>query len=161
MRSDMLKKVQSAGSGTQSRPPSALGKLPAAETGTSSLQNDPDSPSTVENHETAGCCKGTDRASSKTGCTETHRGNIFVGAVILFIRIYQKTLSPLLPECCRFEPTCSRYAVEAFQVHGFWKGMALTVWRLMRCQPFSRGGYDPVPPRRHHEAAGKSTSSRR
>ena len=74
------------------------------------------------------------------------RCGIFAGALILLIRLYQKTLSPLLPECCRFYPTCSRYAVEALQTHGFIKGTALTVWRLMRCQPFCRGGYDPVPP---------------
>ena len=87
-------------------------------------------------------------AGSAPGGESAPRGScgIFAGALILLIRLYQKTISPLLPECCRFYPTCSRYAVEALQTHGFIKGTALAVWRLMRCQPFCRGGYDPVPP---------------
>ncbi|MDD3886081.1 MAG: membrane protein insertion efficiency factor YidD [Victivallaceae bacterium] len=68
--------------------------------------------------------------------------------LIFFVCIYRKTVSPLLPQCCRFEPTCSSYAVEALRVHGFWKGATLTMWRLLRCQPFCRGGYDPVPSRK-------------
>jgi len=62
------------------------------------------------------------------------------------IRVYQWTLSPLLGGQCRFEPTCSRYAEEAFRTHGLLRGAWLTVRRLVRCQPFCRGGYDPVPP---------------
>ena len=62
---------------------------------------------------------------------------------------YQKGISPLKPPCCRFTPTCSEYAKEAFRVHGVLKGGILTVWRVMRCHPFYRGTlYDPVPPRR-------------
>ncbi len=64
------------------------------------------------------------------------------------IRVYQWTISPWLPNCCRFEPTCSHYAVEALRVHGFWRGSWLTCRRLLRCQPFCRGGVDPVPPRK-------------
>ena len=66
-------------------------------------------------------------------------------AVIALIRVYQYCISPLLPSMCRFTPTCSRYAIEALQRHGTARGLALTVWRVLRCQPFSRGGYDPVP----------------
>lgn len=65
---------------------------------------------------------------------------------VLPIRIYQKTLSPLLPPACRFEPHCSQYAIEAIMRHGIIKGGILTTWRILRCQPFSAGGYDPVPP---------------
>jgi putative membrane protein insertion efficiency factor len=61
------------------------------------------------------------------------------------IRLYQLTLSPLLPSACRFTPTCSRYGYEAFQRHGFLKGFWLTVKRIGRCHPFHPGGYDPVP----------------
>ncbi|WP_419646642.1 membrane protein insertion efficiency factor YidD [Victivallis vadensis] len=68
--------------------------------------------------------------------------------LIAIIRVYQWTISPLLPNCCRFEPTCSCYAVEALRIHGFWRGAGLTIWRLLRCQPFCRGGLDPVPPPR-------------
>jgi len=66
----------------------------------------------------------------------------------LLIRFYQKALSPLIPSCCRFTPSCSQYALEAYRRHGFWRGTLLTTWRLMRCQPFCRGGWDPVPPAR-------------
>ncbi len=62
------------------------------------------------------------------------------------IRLYQKLLSPLKRQpTCRFRPTCSSYAIQAFQKRGFFIGMILTVWRILRCQPFSAGGYDPVP----------------
>ncbi|MDD4182061.1 MAG: membrane protein insertion efficiency factor YidD [Victivallaceae bacterium] len=68
-----------------------------------------------------------------------------VGLSIIMIKGYQLSIARCLPGCCRFAPTCSHYALEAFQVHGFFKGLALTVWRLLRCQPFSKGGFDPVP----------------
>ena len=57
-------------------------------------------------------------------------------------------VSPYLPDSCRFTPTCSRYGEEAFRVHGFWRGGWLTLLRVLRCQPFCRGGYDPVPPKK-------------
>ncbi|MBO7327391.1 MAG: membrane protein insertion efficiency factor YidD [Lentisphaeria bacterium] len=66
-------------------------------------------------------------------------------AAIALIRVYQKTISPWLPCCCRFEPSCSHYGVDAFRKRGFLAGSVLTIWRVMRCQPFCRGGYDPVP----------------
>lgn len=68
---------------------------------------------------------------------------------ILLIRFYQKFISPLKGSpCCRFYPTCSAYALEAFMNRGFFVGFGLTVWRILRCNPFCRGGYDPVPPKR-------------
>ena len=65
--------------------------------------------------------------------------------MIWLIRLYKKYISPLKPPCCRFTPTCSAYAIEAFQKRGFFAGFILMCWRLLRCNPFSRGGYDPVP----------------
>lgn len=62
---------------------------------------------------------------------------------------YKHAISPYLPSACRFEPTCSVYAGDAIRTHGPLKGAALAAWRLARCQPFSRGGYDPVPPPKH------------
>lgn len=65
------------------------------------------------------------------------------------IRGYQRYLSPLKPPVCRFTPTCSHYARDAFRIHGFWKGLGLTIWRLLRCQPFYNGNLvDPVPPKK-------------
>ena len=66
--------------------------------------------------------------------------------MILAIRFYQIVLSPWKVHChCRYIPTCSAYAIEALQKHGIFKGTALAVWRILRCNPFSKGGFDPVP----------------
>ena len=62
------------------------------------------------------------------------------------IRFYQKCISPMLGKNCRFYPTCSAYMYNAIEVHGTLKGFWLGIKRLLRCQPFCRGGYDPVPP---------------
>lgn len=83
---------------------------------------------------------------------------------LVLIAAYQKALSPLKRPCCRFYPTCSTYAREALQRHGFWRGGWLAIRRLLRCHPLHRGPlYDPVPdphpapaprlvPRNPHEA---------
>ena len=65
---------------------------------------------------------------------------------IWLIRFYQKALSPLKRNpTCRFTPTCSAYALDAYKKRGFFVGTYLTVWRILRCNPYSAGGYDPVP----------------
>ena len=64
------------------------------------------------------------------------------------IRFYQRFISPLIPPRCKYYPSCSQYAVEAIHVHGPLRGLGLAVWRLLRCNPLSDGGLDPVPPRR-------------
>ncbi len=68
------------------------------------------------------------------------------------IQLYRRYISPQLPPLCRYEPSCSRYALEALEVHGPLAGLALTAWRLCRCQPFGGRGFDPVPPRRSGKA---------
>jgi putative membrane protein insertion efficiency factor len=73
-----------------------------------------------------------------------------VALLLLPLRLYQWLVSPLFPPACRFEPTCSHYAVEALKVHGPWRGLGLAARRLLRCHPFTSlggsSGYDPVPP---------------
>ena len=65
--------------------------------------------------------------------------------LIFIIKLYQKFLSPLKSTRCPYYPCCSQYGLEAIQKHGAIKGSALAAWRIMRCNPFSKGGYDPVP----------------
>ena len=68
--------------------------------------------------------------------------------LIWLIRFYQKNISPRKISCCRFTPTCSAYAIEAIQKRGILVGMALSIWRILRCNPLCKGGYDPVPEKR-------------
>ncbi len=65
--------------------------------------------------------------------------------LIGLIRLYQRTISARTPPACRFSPTCSAYAIEALERHGVVLGTGLALWRILRCNPFCRGGYDPVP----------------
>ena len=66
--------------------------------------------------------------------------------MIRMIRFYQKYLSPLKDRThCVYTPTCSQYAIEALEKYGAFKGSLLAIWRILRCNPFSKGGYDPVP----------------
>ena len=60
------------------------------------------------------------------------------------IKFYQKAISPMLPNSCRFHPSCSQYTVLAIQKHGVLRGILMGSWRIMRCNPFSKGGFDPV-----------------
>ncbi|WP_038038466.1 membrane protein insertion efficiency factor YidD [Thermorudis peleae] len=65
--------------------------------------------------------------------------------VLVLIRFYQRWISPGLPAACRYTPTCSEYSYQAIAKYGIIKGGMLAVWRIIRCNPFTRGGYDPVP----------------
>jgi len=65
--------------------------------------------------------------------------------MLSLIRVYKKWVSPMLGERCRFYPSCSEYAYEAIEKYGLLKGVALGAYRLLRCNPFCKGGYDPVP----------------
>lgn len=66
-------------------------------------------------------------------------------ALLGIIRFYQRRISPNTPPACRFQPTCSQYAYTAIERFGAFKGGGLAIWRLLRCNPFCKGGYDPVP----------------
>ncbi|MFU0804912.1 MAG: membrane protein insertion efficiency factor YidD [Pseudoclavibacter caeni] len=72
--------------------------------------------------------------------------------MVLLLRGYRRFISPLYGDVCRFYPTCSAYAQEAYERRGFVVGTGLTVWRLLRCQPFNAGGVDPVPEPHRHRA---------
>lgn len=65
--------------------------------------------------------------------------------ILYLIRFYQNNISPYKGTKCPYIPTCSAYGIEAVQTHGAIVGSVLTVWRILRCNPFSKGGYDPVP----------------
>lgn len=68
------------------------------------------------------------------------------------IRTYQVTLSPRFSHgSCRYVPTCSQYALEAVEIHGVFKGSLLAIRRILRCNPFFKGGYDPVPPKKEKQ----------
>ncbi len=71
------------------------------------------------------------------------------------LRFYRRRISPLFPPMCRYYPTCSQYAIEAIEVHGAFKGSLLAIKRLLKCNPLSPGGVDPVPPKKHSRSEDK------
>ncbi|WP_265332388.1 membrane protein insertion efficiency factor YidD [Zhaonella formicivorans] len=66
-----------------------------------------------------------------------------VNILIYILKSYQKIISPLLPGSCRYYPSCSQYTIEVLQKYGLYKGLVKAIWRILRCNPFSAGGYDP------------------
>jgi len=81
------------------------------------------------------------KAVSRCAC---HRAPKMRFILISLLKFYKAVISPWLPPSCRFEPTCSDYAREAIERYGAIKGTGMAIWRLLRCQPFCAGGYDPV-----------------
>jgi putative membrane protein insertion efficiency factor len=91
--------------------------------------------------------------SSPAGTTARETGaswpaRLSRAVVMAPIVVYQRVISPAIPRRCKYEPTCSRYAVEAIQRCGILRGLVLAGWRLLRCNPWSHGGYDPVEAQR-------------
>jgi len=84
--------------------------------------------------------------ASTPGASPPARGPARVARAIVLapIMVYQRVVSPAIPRRCKYEPTCSRYAVEAIRDYGILRGLVLAGWRLLRCNPWSYGGYDPV-----------------
>jgi hypothetical protein len=91
---------------------------------------------------------------------ETPRPGPVAWLLLRAVRFYQVWISPVLPPSCRFEPSCSAYAVEALTVHGALRGTWLTVRRLLRCGPWHPGGWDPVPPGRRAPAGSSAQRTR-
>lgn len=85
--------------------------------------------------------------------------NPFRSAVVAPIRAYQRVISPALPRSCKYEPTCSHYAVEAVRTQGVVRGLVLATWRILRCNPWSHGGYDPVSAQRLFRSRRSSPDS--
>lgn len=89
-----------------------------------------------------GCCAVADAPTTPPGAARAGpAGRLLAAAVVL----YQQLISPLLPASCRYYPTCSQYAREAILLHGVKRGTRLALRRILRCHPWRRGGYDPVP----------------
>jgi len=76
--------------------------------------------------------------------------------VLLPLHFYRRFISPWTPATCRFSPTCSQYGIDAVRTHGILRGGAMTIWRVLRCNPLGRGGQDPVPPGRGGRSATES-----
>jgi uncharacterized protein len=76
---------------------------------------------------------------------EKRARNLLIFPFLLCIRLYKVIISPWLPPTCRFTPTCSQYAEKALKEYGLFYGLFLSIYRILRCQPFSKGGFDPVP----------------
>jgi putative membrane protein insertion efficiency factor len=99
--------------------------------------------------------RGVEVDRSAVGPVRPPRGARISRALILGpIRFYQRFVSPLFPPVCRFYPCCSDYAVEAVKQHGVGRGLGLAARRLLRCHPFHRGGFDPVPTERRRREDG-------
>lgn len=150
MRCGMRQKIQPFSSQTQPGPKVVFRVLPLAQTAFCAKDPyDTDSPPSAGALQAPGCNAGVGEVVGKRKSVVSRSGGVAAGVLIGLIKLYQYLISPWLPMCCRFEPTCSVYAIEALRVHGCLRGTSLTVWRVLRCQPFCRGGYDPVPPKRH------------
>jgi len=101
-------------------------------------------PASAEERPDHGLCKVGCRGRTSARRSAPREGKMKEIATWLLLG-YKRLISPLLPASCRFVPTCSEYAAEAVARHGLLRGSVMAAWRLLRCNPFSRGGYDPVP----------------
>ncbi|HEY7934153.1 MAG TPA: membrane protein insertion efficiency factor YidD [Solirubrobacteraceae bacterium] len=92
------------------------------------------------------------QVASQTVTDRARRALRLIASLPVFF--YQRVISPALPQRCRYAPTCSRYATQAIQEYGILRGSVLAGWRLLRCNPWSRGGYDPVAAQRLFSRTG-------
>src|ERR1700746_1294572 len=138
---------------TQPHPPANPRNRTTAPTGDFSRMGHSDSSAHVSGY--SGVFGGDERISEATA--DARRDNLRRDSLgetlrsagkwvlLLFVRIYQVFLSPFFGGACKFYPSCSRYGYEAIARHGAWRGSVLAVKRLLRCRPFTKGGFDPVP----------------
>ena len=85
-------------------------------------------------------------------------GKAVRGLVLAPVVVYQRAISPMLPRRCKYEPTCSSYALRAVREYGILRGLVLATWRLLRCNPWSHGGYDPIEAQRLFKVDGRKRS---
>ena len=135
--------------GPESRPAPPSRDLPAGARGSSSLgpRARDSRASAVRSGVVYGAARGLSGRGGESGAAPPpmRAPSAAARAVAGLLAFYKRFLSPLLPRACRFEPTCSVYARQAIERHGLGRGGALAVRRLLKCQPFHRGGFDPVP----------------
>ena len=89
--------------------------------------------------------KGTGKEASSRVVAGKVARKVMSAPIVFALILYKKVVSPAMPRCCRFEPTCAEYAIAAYRRYGFFRATSLTILRLLRCQPFCAGGYDPLP----------------
>jgi putative membrane protein insertion efficiency factor len=100
----------------------------------------------LSNHHLTSVCKETAGQSRIIDPNGSDSSNVIRWLLLALITVYQRLISPLLgPPRCRFIPSCSGYALEAIERHGPWRGSWLSLRRILRCHPFCKGGFDPVP----------------
>ena len=153
---NLQQKIQSAFSCPQSGKTVVVGEFPDAQAGSLPVSHSADTPQKIDELQPDSSDSRIDSVVDKTSSFGQRGRNFAVRMLILPVRFYQLFISPLFPPLCRFHPTCSQYAIEALQKRGIPAGVCLTIWRILRCHPFCKGGYDPVPEhgfrnRCHHE----------
>ena len=155
----MQQKVQSVVGDKKSGTPVALGEFPDVEARSCCMPDFVDSPQknaeVRSDSDDKGACEDACRGRGSAAGSCSFAARVLIGP----IRFYRKFISPIFPPCCRFTPSCSAYAIEALRKRGFWIGSLLTVWRLLRCHPFCRGGYDPVPDRKTRSASSGNAAN--
>ena len=157
MRCNMRKKIQHQSGSSQPGQTASLGEFPPAQAGNQTgLSDHIAPPSTDSCQQAAGSSERTQKFIGSSRIPGIP-GMLLqpVNYLLALIYLYRLAISPYLPPCCRFTPSCSTYALEALKRHGLWKGFWLTCWRLLRCQPFCKGGYDPVPPLKNKQFSRK------
>ena len=152
----MQQEIQSTVGDPEPGAPSALGELPDVETRSPGLPDSADPPQKTDEVRPDSDNEGTCGIAAPGRNIACRNSSFAARLLIQIIRFYRRFISPLFPPCCRFTPSCSAYAVEALRKRGFWMGCVLTTWRLLRCNPFCRGGYDPVPEKGSAVSSGSS-----
>ena len=155
----MQQKVQLVVGDKKPGTPVALGELPDAETRSCGLPYSADTPQKNAEVRSDSDNKGSGENACRSGGFTAGSCSFAARVLIWAVVFYRRFVSPWFPPCCRFTPSCSAYAIEALRKRGFWIGSCLTVWRLLRCHPFCRGGYDPVPDRKIRSASSGNASN--